>query len=191
MLDNAFGIFNNVSPRIQWAELDLPFPSGDEYFRLASYEDMLSKNLRPHGKMKIKDAFLLLFSLPQTANTDMAVLRRANLTALDMQMLIHFIYSHLWGSTFNSPVLSLPGSTLPSLTEPFKRAMRHWKSIWDDLRARSEAGEWNKLGYQQTAESYFDAVKAILDVFEKLGGRFPPIPSDCEKGEHLKRLLSF
>lgn len=89
MLDHAFGIFNNVSPRFQWAELDLPFPSDDIYFQVANYDELIAQSLYPRSKMKIKDAFLLLFSPPETAEQDLKVLRVGNLTALDMQMLIH------------------------------------------------------------------------------------------------------
>lgn len=89
MLDQAFGIFNNVSPRFQWAELDLPFPCDEAYFQLANYEDLVAQSLHPQNKMKIKDAFLLLFAPPETAEEDLKVLRSGNLTALDMQMLIH------------------------------------------------------------------------------------------------------
>ena len=70
-------------------------------------------------------------------------------------------------------------------------AMHSWKTVWDEIKAAAGENEWNKLGFQRTAETYYDAVLAILQVFEKKQGRFPPIPSDCEKGSHLKRLLSF
>jgi hypothetical protein len=85
MLDSAFGIFNNVPPRFQWAELDLCFPYDDKFFRLSSYEELLSTQQFPILRMKIKDAFLVLFSQPD----DLRRLREAGLSALDMQMLIH------------------------------------------------------------------------------------------------------
>ena len=69
--------------------------------------------------------------------------------------------------------------------------MRNWKIIWDEIRSSAPESEWNKLGFQRMAETYYDAVKAIVVVFEKNQGIFPPIPSDCEKGKHLKRLLSY
>jgi hypothetical protein len=89
MLDQAFGIFNNVSPRFQWAELDLPFPSDEAYFQLANYDDLVAQSLHPQNKMKIKDAFLILFAPPETAEEDLKILRSGNLTAHDMQMLMH------------------------------------------------------------------------------------------------------
>ena len=89
MLDNAFGIFNNVSPRFQWAEIDLTFPSDDRFFTVANFEELIAHSLFPVHKMKIKDAFLVLFSPPDKVEEGLAYLRSGNLTALDMQMLIH------------------------------------------------------------------------------------------------------
>jgi hypothetical protein len=86
--------------------------------------------------------------------------------------------------------MSLPGTSIPALTAPFKTALRNWKIIWDEIRASKLESEWNKLGFQTTSETYYDAVNAIVGVFEKRDGKFPPFPSDCEKGSHLKRLLS-
>lgn len=95
MLDQAFGIFNNVSPRFQWAELDMSFPSDDVYFKVANYNELISKSLHPQNKMKIKAAFFLLFSPPETAGEDLKALRVGNLTPLDMQMLMHCKFSRL------------------------------------------------------------------------------------------------
>lgn len=69
--------------------------------------------------------------------------------------------------------------------------MHNWKTVWDEIKAAANENEWKNIGFQITAETYYDAVKSILQVFEKHNGKFPPIPSDCEKGSHLKRLLSF
>jgi hypothetical protein len=93
MLDNSFGIFHNVSPRFQWAELDVPFQSDDLFFRLANYDAMVSSKLFPVPRMKIKDAFLLLFSPPETMERDLEILRSGHLNALDMQMLIHCLFA--------------------------------------------------------------------------------------------------
>lgn len=89
MLDHAFGIFNNVTPRFQWAEIDLPFPNDDEFFKAANFDDMVAKAIQPKRSMKIKDAFLKLFAPPASAEEDLGVLRHGTLSALDMQMLIH------------------------------------------------------------------------------------------------------
>jgi hypothetical protein len=89
MLDNAFAIFNNLAPRLQWAEIDLPFPSDDLYFKAAKYDDLRNHSGFPIPKMKIRDAFLLLFSPADSAERDLLPLRGGNLTALDMQMLMH------------------------------------------------------------------------------------------------------
>jgi hypothetical protein len=87
MLDNAFGIFNNASPRFQWADIDFAFPSGDRYFKIATYEELIATLSFPTRRMKVKDAFLILFLPPETSK--LGALRDDNLSALDMHMLMH------------------------------------------------------------------------------------------------------
>lgn len=69
--------------------------------------------------------------------------------------------------------------------------MRNWKLVWDDIKSAVDPVEWNRIGFERTAETYYTAVMYILRTFESKGGKFPPIPSDCKKGEHIKRLMSF
>jgi hypothetical protein len=92
MLDHAFGIFNNVSPRFQWAEIDLPFPSDDRYFNVANYADLRAQSIYPQQRIKVKDAYVVLFTPPGSPEKDLNVLRTANLDTFDMQMLIHCMY---------------------------------------------------------------------------------------------------
>jgi hypothetical protein len=73
--------------------------------------------------------------------------------------------------------------------------MSNWKLLWDEIKNESlDKGEWNKLGFQRTAEGYFETVKEVAEAFEKrvggIGGG-EGIKGDCEKGLHLKRVLSF
>jgi hypothetical protein len=89
MLDNVFGIFNNVPPRINWAELDLLFPSDDRYFSIANFDELTATRLFPVTKMKIEEAFLILFLPAEASKEKLKVLRDGNLTAQDMQLLIH------------------------------------------------------------------------------------------------------
>jgi hypothetical protein len=70
--------------------------------------------------------------------------------------------------------------------------------IWDEIKSSSPENECNKLGFQRTAETYFDAVREVVEIFEKKGGYrgangggIGSVSSDCEKGSHLKRILSF
>jgi len=217
MLDNAFGIFNNVPPRFQWAEIDLTFPSDDIYFRTANYDELLATQRFPIPKMKIKDAFMILFTPPEKAAERLKVLRDGNLTALDMQMLIHcsssvppppsltltpttVLYTHVWNALFLSPLIHLPSPSpdpnepnpiIQTLLTPFRHALRNWRTVWDGIQSSTPSTEWEKLGFQRTATTYFDAVSSIIEVWERRGGKFPPLESDCEKGLHLKRLLSF
>jgi hypothetical protein len=89
MLDAAFGIFNNVSPRWQWAEVDLSFPSSDIYFELANYSELISTQKYPVQKMKMKDAYLILHSTPDAEGRNLQRLRNSDLSPLDLQLLIH------------------------------------------------------------------------------------------------------
>lgn len=93
MLDHAFGIFNNASPRFQWAEIDLPFPADDHFFKTANFDEMVAQKVQPKRSMKIKDAFRILFTSSASAEQDLRVLRQGALSALDMQMLIHCLSS--------------------------------------------------------------------------------------------------
>lgn len=211
MLDNSFGIFHNVSPRFQWSELDVTFQSDDRFFGLANYDAMLASKMTPVGRMKIKNAFLLLFSERVSEQRNLDILRSARLRALDMQMLIHcsfyplqvfyfllnanaikVLYTHLWASTFSNPLAHLPSTSPQLLLQPFKTAMSNWKLLWDEIKSSSlERGEWNRLGFQRTAEGYFEAVKEVAESFERRGGGVDGIQSDCEKGVHLRKILSF
>lgn len=89
LLDNVFGIFNNVPPRINWAELDLPFPSDDRCFQVANYDELAATRIYPPRKMKIEEAFLILFLPPDASKEKLELLRDGSITALDMQLLIH------------------------------------------------------------------------------------------------------
>lgn len=209
MLENSFAVFNNITPRLQWAEIDLPFPSSDICFKAASYNDLSNHSGYPVPKIKIKDAFLLLFSPMETADNDLMTLRNGNISALDMQMLIHGkilsrthwihckadpyleLYIHAWNSTFCNPLAQLPTTSISSLVAPFKLAMRNWKLVWDEIKSTAGADEWNSLGFERTAETYYNAARSILRIFESRDGKFPPIPSNCAKGAHLKKIFNF
>jgi len=222
MLDNAFGIFNNVPPRIQWSEIDLPFPSDDACFKAANYSELLSIQRFPVPRIKIKSAFVLLFGPTDSIDTERA-LQSAALTVLDLQMLIHskqpfpfgphfarlvplplpikylipplfsiVLYTHIWAQTFSNPLAPLPATSISSILLPFKTALENWKRVWDNVKSNSgPESEWMKIGFHRQAERYFDAVVSVVRVWERREGRFPNIKGDCEKGEHLRRLLSF
>lgn len=110
MLDNAFGIFNNVSPRFQWSEIDLPFPSADIYFKTATYSDMVAMQTFPVPRMKVRDAFLALFTNSEGVEGDhLRGLREGRLTASDMQVLIHcMLFLPPSRSPFPSPISQFP-----------------------------------------------------------------------------------
>lgn len=71
--------------------------------------------------------------------------------------------------------------------------MHNWKLLWDEIKSVSlENEEWDKLGFQRTAEGYFEAVKEVAEGFEKSGGGVGAgarVKGDCEKGLHLRQIL--
>lgn len=73
---------------------------------------------------------------------------------------------------------------------PFKTALWRWKTIWNEIKSSSPQEEWEKLGFQRSAQSYYDTVGELLNVLERTGGRVEGIKGDCEKGDHLRTLLS-
>lgn len=97
----------------------------------------------------------------------------------------------MWNSTFCNPLVQLPSTSISAIVAPFKLALRNWKLVWDEIKSTADANEWNSLGFERTAETYYNAVRSILRIFESREGKFPPIPSDCEKGVHLTKLLNF
>lgn len=62
--------------------------------------------------------------------------------------------------------------------------------MWDEIKSSSPHSEWEKLGFQRSAQSYCDTVGALLNVLERTRGRIDGIKGDCERGDHLRRLLS-
>jgi hypothetical protein len=81
--------------------------------------------------------------------------------------------------------------TIQSPTRPFQLAARNWKTIWDAIRSAAPVSEWEKLGFPRSAEAYYEAVVAILDLWDRKGGVFPGLRwrGDGEKGEHLRTLF--
>jgi len=193
MLDNAFVIFSNLPTRFDWTELDVQFPSEPQYFALSSYEEAYAHSRLPQRKMKVRDAFEKLFVCSETEPECLTSLKGGNLNMLDMQILIHFLYSYIWRQTFSNPIINLPSIPISQQLAPLKIALQNWKSIWDEVRVSTPMAEWNEMGFQRAAESYWNLTKAVLLAFEKREGNLTgllPMESDCEEsGAHLKKLL--
>lgn len=85
-LDSAMGIFNNVSPRVNYVELDLQMPCHPEYFELSGYAEMLARSSFPRARMKLIDAFQRLFVPSHDAK---AAYPNESLCCWDMLYLIH------------------------------------------------------------------------------------------------------
>ncbi|KAH8819775.1 hypothetical protein F5884DRAFT_849078 [Xylogone sp. PMI_703] len=184
MLDNAFVIFNNMPNRIEWAEIDLQFPCESVYFEISDYDELLRLQLFPQTKPRVREAFQQLFLMPESGKNSASSstngngngqqgvgsgsLAKGSLNSLDMQILVHFLYTHVWRSTFQNPVLcTCPALLAPALLKPLNIAIQNWKLYWDDLKSTLPSLEWNKLGFERSAESYWNLTRAVFCAFEK------------------------
>jgi hypothetical protein len=68
----------------------------------------------------------------------------------------------------------------------FKTALANWKALWDDVRM---SPDWDSTRFQNLSEDYYDLIKNVMQAVEEKTGPWPTIPSDCEKGSHLKIVL--
>lgn len=109
-LDNAFVIFNNMPNRIELAEIDLQFPCEAIYFEVADYDELVSRQLYPQIKPKVREAFQQLFTTPEgsknatgdanaTSNGQLGItiggLTKGSLNALDVHILVHCKFCYI------------------------------------------------------------------------------------------------
>jgi hypothetical protein len=92
LLDSAFGIFDNIQPRIDLCELDLQLPCDPIYFKTASYHEMAINSLFPHQKMKVLDAYQKLFTGPSGASRSSDLAEKSSLNSWDLLIMIHRTY---------------------------------------------------------------------------------------------------
>jgi len=91
-LDCAFGVFNNVPPRVDFGELDLQLMCDPQHFEIASYQDMLMRGTFPKFKMKTLDAFGRLFLVQAENSARFEHLEKGALSCWDMLVLAHSTY---------------------------------------------------------------------------------------------------
>jgi hypothetical protein len=96
LLDSAFGIFDNIQPRIDLCELDLQLPCDPIYFMTPNYQEMAINSLFPKQRMKVLDAYQKLFIAPGTASGRSDLAEKNSLNSWDLLILIHRTYSCLF-----------------------------------------------------------------------------------------------
>ena len=92
LLDSAFGIFDNIPPRIDLCELDLQLPCDMIYFETASYQEMAIHSRFPSQKMKVLDAYQKLFKAPSGASECSEPAEKRSFNCWDLLILIHRTY---------------------------------------------------------------------------------------------------
>jgi hypothetical protein len=113
LLDSAFGIFDNIPPRIDLCELDLQLPCDPVYFKTASYQEMVVKSVFPHQKMKVLDAYQKLFAAPSSASGCSDSVEKGLLNSWDLLVMIHRMYSCRFPTTPHNARLLLLTLTWP------------------------------------------------------------------------------
>ena len=93
LLDSAFGIFDNIQPRIDLCELDLQLPCDPIHFKTANYQEMAMNSLFPHQKTKVLDAYQKLFTEPSSALGCSDPAQKSFLNSWDLLIMIHRMYS--------------------------------------------------------------------------------------------------
>jgi hypothetical protein len=93
LLDSAFGVFDNIQPRIDLCELELQLPCDPIYFKTANYQEMAINSRFPHQKMKVLDAYQKLFTAQSDSSGSIASAEKTSLNSWDLLILIHRTYS--------------------------------------------------------------------------------------------------
>jgi hypothetical protein len=106
LLDSAFGIFDNIQPRIDLCELDLQLPCDSIYFEIANYREMAIMSLFPPRKMKLLDAYQKLFMEPTGDSGCSDTSKKISLNSWDLLVLIHRRYSCLFPIMFSNCVMA-------------------------------------------------------------------------------------
>jgi hypothetical protein len=108
LLDSAFGIFDNIQPRIDLCELDLQLPCDSIYFETANYQEMAITLLFPPQKMKLLDAYQRLFIEPNGDSGCSDTSEKSSLNCWDLLVLIHRRCSCLFPIMSHRPMIAAP-----------------------------------------------------------------------------------
>jgi hypothetical protein len=199
LLDSAFGIFDNIQPRIDLCELDLQLPCNSIYFETANYREMAIMSLFPPRKVKLLDAYQKLFMEPTGDSGFSDTPEKISLNSWDLLVLIHrrcsclfpimsqllhdhdvfltrsspiVLYSFVWRQIFSNPLLRISSTTVsPSATilDPLKLATRNWKMFWDEARASISPKDLPQMGFETSADSYWTLTRLLVHCFETKG----------------------
>lgn len=164
--DAAMAIFNNVPPRITFSELDLPLPCEQAVWETGSYAELVGKSMFPRSRIKLLDAFQLLF-VPTPEFTP--AMEKESWCCWDCMYLIHLLYSHVWRQTFSNPLLRKSPFAVQApanILEPLKTAIRNWKTLWDSVLSKLSPEQLAGMGFETSSDSYWTLTKYVIQAFD-------------------------
>ena len=193
LIDAAFGIFDNIRPRIDLCELDLQLPCDRIYFDTANYQDMAINSLFPPQKTKVLNAYQKLFIPPIETFSNSDLTEKDALNCWDLLVIVHrtcpsppvasppdhsfsltsffliVLYSFVWRQIFSNPLLRKSSTSVsPSVTvlDPLKLAVQNWKAFWDETRASVPPKDLPEMGFETSADSYWTLTRLLVHCFE-------------------------
>ncbi|CAG8057096.1 unnamed protein product [Penicillium nalgiovense] len=197
LLDCAFFFFQNYPCRLSHTEMECDLPCDESLF--VSEHPFVEPNFRFQREFRLSEAFRNLFEeAPESSPMD--------LTALDMFILIHILFSFinthmtLLGSFIptgrfknprNSAVIGTKDSTVPedSILIAIRIALSRWRGCWIALRSRVTSDEWASLGFFKKSYNFW-LVSQLLITRKDAVDVVMQMEVHCEdKLEKLKVLL--
>ena len=186
-LDAAMGIFNNVPARVNYCELDLQLSCHPGTFELANHLEMLQQAALPRPRMKLVEAFRRLFVPPSELRI---AYQHEEVCCWDLLSLIHgtcvevasvwifedayrdtVMFTHCWQNLFENPLYRNSPTSLTHdvhlVHEPMKVALKNWKTLWDDVRAKLPRSAVGEMGFETSADSYWTLTSMIVQKFER------------------------
>ncbi|KAL4883948.1 hypothetical protein BJY04DRAFT_183566, partial [Aspergillus karnatakaensis] len=204
-LDCAFSFYQNYPCRISHTELQWDFPCHDSI--LASEHPFAEPNFQVSRGTTISDAFSSLFE--ETSSQTTPSVSIANLTVLDMFVLIHVLYAFINNhmtclaplmrviNNANRPSVGPAGSGKrrqsviqeDSTLIPIRIALTRWRDHWLTLRNTVTSHEWAMMGFYKNGYNFW-LVSQLLITKKESVDVVMQMEVRCEdKLEKLKVLL--
>ncbi|OQD85170.1 hypothetical protein PENSOL_c105G02686 [Penicillium solitum] len=163
LLDGAFFFFQNFPCRLTHTEMQCDLPCDESLF--FSEHPFAEPNFRFSRGLKVSEAFKNLFDETPVSNP-------MDLTALDMFILIHILFSFinthvkLLGCSTHMDYSKNPGesagvgtkdTTIPedSILIAIRTALSRWRDYWIALRNGVTSDEWASMGFYKNGYNFW------------------------------------